>query len=195
MNKKTISFIIAVLLLIVTLTQVTAQSDSRLGVFPVNSDQCVVNNHSQESDNGTNTSNIVIKRPNSHHLAICVPHGICTPWSECESGEQVRSCKDIVTCGNDNLMPETKRVCEVSNKEDSTKNKKQDLIDDGSISSRLVKENIDLTAGVKKQKKELNPVSEPKTSIFDSINWLPYIIGLVIVGLFIFVALKKRKSN
>lgn len=194
MNKILLG-ILTILMITLTVAQAYAQVDSRLGVFPVNSEQCSDNSGDEDVKPIDDAKITVVFEESLLHYhggsAICVPHWVCSDWTACEDGSQTRTCKDLAYCQTIQDMPETKVSC----KEEQSQEVLSGLeTNDDELLGLIVKENIDDV--FENGQIELKDIAETKTSFFDSINLLPFIVLIFVAGLFIFlIVFKRRKSQ
>lgn len=188
MNKTIIFTTLAVLGLLLTLMQVSARTDDRLGVFPVDSAFC-----NGEDNNGSDidSETTLIFEQEMEDVYIrsapgkCIPHWVCSEWTECTDGTQTRACKDTAYCQTEERKPEEQVSC----KEESV----QDVLS-GSDSDEDV-----LKMVVVDEDKEDNVFKfgkdETQSGFFESFNLLPFVALILIAGLFIFLIFFRKKNN
>lgn len=218
--KKTLIITFGLIYVLLIAFQVNATIDDRLGVFSVDSEQCIADttddgssdcdpntedcdNEEGSGDDGdgsgddgnqgtagsTPSTGTSSGASRVSIISLCDPTWECTGWSPCENGFQERTCIDIWDCKDDSEKPETYASCgtKIESQETLTGNENEDAV----VVNTIIDENDNSQDSVQERQPEQK---DGLTSLLRQ-PWLaPILLGIVIVAMFLFFIVARKKQ-
>jgi len=117
----------------------------------------------------------------------CTPNWSCSKWSPCINNLQTRTCNDLNKCGTTNNRPVLSQNCTQTQEQHKTEN--TPTTPSKSIGSNKTTNN-------QEDKTAKTPIGP--TGLFLGINtqtWLGIIIGIIIIGLIVYILRKKKQTK
>ena len=171
--RKTI--IVGLLMLVLFASSVMAGADPRFGVFPVDSEECTVEELIPVN---------VVKLDNNDGASWCAPKWECSEWSECRSdGYVVRTCDDKWDCDDFSDLPHLFEECEYVGEV-------QELF----VGPALLGGDDEIIIPMNPESDNLNAFTGAVTGGVPASKIFLALLGLLILGLYgLFVAARKKQ--